>query len=263
MKLFPLLLLLAFTGTSAFTQRSTVNLLTSPSAKSSTRPSTVVNRLSPVDVLDTASNLIADAAATSSPDYIPGTSGEVSYSRASYYVILGLYLTSFPGLWSVIKRSTSAKVKRKTFVSKGENVDEGKGLRDQAGEIMAYMKANNYEVVDAGETITFRGIVQRSTSQAFFLVFCAAVGLASLALVLQIQFQNLGKCDVKHFVSTMLWPLISSCVLPFHILRRVTNIFTIRQMSSVRIRIAGHWRAKLVLVDLAITVRRIVLLEIG
>jgi hypothetical protein len=149
-----------------------------------------IAKLSPIDILETTSNLLANSDAS---DFIPGTSGEVSYSRASYYVILGLYLTSFPGLWSVIKRSTSAKIKRKTFVSKGENQAEGKSLREQAGEIMAYMKANNYEVVDAGETITFRGIVQRSTSQAFFLVFCAAVGLASFALVLQIQFQNLGK----------------------------------------------------------------------
>jgi Cofactor assembly of complex C subunit B len=55
------------------------------------------------------------------------------------------------------------------------------------------MKANNYDVVEAGETITFQGVVQRSVSQAFFLVFCTAIGLASLALVLQIQFQDLGK----------------------------------------------------------------------
>mmetsp|Transcript_25818 Transcript_25818/g.48128 ORF Transcript_25818/g.48128 Transcript_25818/m.48128 type:complete len:275 (+) Transcript_25818:170-994(+) len=170
---------------------------------------TSVAQLSPLDFFETASNVLADASTTSSPDYIPGTSGEVSYSRASYYVILGLYLTSFPGLWSVIKRSTSAKVKRKTFVSKGENATGGKGLREQAGEIMAYMKANNYEVVDAGETITFRGIVQRSTSQAFFLVFCAAVGLASLALVLQIQFQNLelpGIGEPNWFFLTLLSP---------------------------------------------------------
>lgn len=53
------------------------------------------------------------------------------------------------------------------------------------------MKSNNYEVVDAGETIQFRGIVQRSVSQAFFLTFCTALGLLSLALVLQIQFQDL------------------------------------------------------------------------
>ena len=55
------------------------------------------------------------------------------------------------------------------------------------------MKAKNYEVADAGEVITFRGVVARSTSQAFFLTFCTALGLASLALVLQIQFNELGK----------------------------------------------------------------------
>lgn len=53
------------------------------------------------------------------------------------------------------------------------------------------MKANNYEVVEASETITFRGVVQRSLSQAFFLTFCTALGLLSLALVLQIQFNGL------------------------------------------------------------------------
>ena len=57
------------------------------------------------------------------------------------------------------------------------------------------MKSNNYEVIEAGETITFRGIVERSLSQAFFLTFCTAIGFASLALVLQIQFQDLGKLD--------------------------------------------------------------------
>lgn len=154
-----------------------------------------VSKLAPFDhstIVETASTVLADSSATPS-DYIPGTSGEVTYSKASYYVILGLYLTSFPGLWSTIKRSTKAKVKRKTYISKGENApgEGGKGLREQAGEIMAYMKANNYEVVDAGETITFKGVIQRSISQACFLVFCSAVGLASLALVLQIQFQSI------------------------------------------------------------------------
>merc|ERR1712127_689114 len=87
--------------------------------------------------------------------------------------------------------STKAKVKRKTYVSAGEASKDGKELRQQAGEIMAYMKANNYEVAEAGETITFRGLVARSTSQLFFLTFCTALGLGSLALVLQIQLQDL------------------------------------------------------------------------
>lgn len=116
--------------------------------------------------------------------------GEVTYSKWSYYGTLTLYALSFPGLWSTIKRSTVAKVKRKTYVSRGEAAENGKDLRQQAGEIMAYMKANNYEVKEAGETITFQGVVQRSTSQAFFLTFCTAIGLGSLALVLQIQFQD-------------------------------------------------------------------------
>ena len=61
----------------------------------------------------------------------------VSYSKASYYTVLALYIMSFPGLWSQIKRSTTAKVKRKTYVSPGENSTGGKDLRQQAGEIMA------------------------------------------------------------------------------------------------------------------------------
>eukprot|EP00566_Odontella_aurita_P018706 CAMPEP_0113546614 /NCGR_PEP_ID=MMETSP0015_2-20120614/11901_1 /TAXON_ID=2838 /ORGANISM="Odontella" /LENGTH=319 /DNA_ID=CAMNT_0000447083 /DNA_START=36 /DNA_END=995 /DNA_ORIENTATION=+ /assembly_acc=CAM_ASM_000160 len=119
--------------------------------------------------------------------------GEPAYSKWSYYTTLGLYIMSFPGIWSQVTRSTKAKIKRKTYVSDGENsnVSGSKDMRQQAGEIMAYMKANNYEVEEAGETITFKGLVQRSTSQAFFLVFCTAIGMASLALVLQIQFNDL------------------------------------------------------------------------
>lgn len=72
------------------------------------------------------------------------------------------------------------------------------------------MKANNYEVVEAGEVITFRGLIQKSTSQAFFLVFCTLLGLASLALVLQIQFQSLSKfiytlCIILNIVSFTLY----------------------------------------------------------
>ena len=69
-----------------------------------------------VDAVDPASVSVEASTPIASPDYIPGTSGEVTYSRASYYTILGLYVLSFPGLWSTIKRSTAAKVKRMTFV---------------------------------------------------------------------------------------------------------------------------------------------------
>lgn len=82
-------------------------------AKTPSRPSPLA--MDPSNIFETASTFLADASANSA-DYIPGTSGDVSYSRASYYAILGLYLFSFPGLWSTIKRSTSAKIKKKTYV---------------------------------------------------------------------------------------------------------------------------------------------------
>ena len=206
-----------------------------PAIASKSRPRAASSRLQMMDpahsIWEAASSFLVSV-----DDAVPAA-GEVSYSKASYYTVLALYAMSFPGLWSQIKRSTTAKVKRKTFVryvwnniwqmcllsqslnscvSPGENAVGGKDLRQEAGEIMACkydmlglhlyydksntltslcsdMKANNYDVVEAGETITFRGLVQRSTSQAFFLVFCTALGMASLALVLQIQFQDLGK----------------------------------------------------------------------
>ena len=50
-------------------------------------------------------------------------------------------------------------------------------MREIAGDVMAYMQANNYEVADAGETITFRGKIAASKSQAFFLSFVTLVCL--------------------------------------------------------------------------------------
>jgi len=135
-------------------------------------------------VLAPAAAAVAAATATADVGFKP------AYSKASYYTTLGLYILSFPGIWSQVKRSTKAKMKRKTFLSDGEAANQGKDLRQQAGEIMAYMKANNYEVVEAGEVITFRGIVKQSISQACFLVFCTVLAMASLALVLQIQLQD-------------------------------------------------------------------------
>ena len=194
------------------------------------------------------------SAASSMPN-----AGGVGYSKASYYTTLGLYVMSFPGIWSQIKRSTSAKVKRKTYVSDGEAASDGKDLRQQAGEIMAYMKANNYEVLEAGETITFRGLVQKSLSQALFLTFCTALGMASLALVLQIQFQDLSKCTMgwlwcRMHGHCMYWP--SRYILIIH-----NNLFCcipIYFYSS-----PWHRIAKLVLLDSARTVRWPLLLEIG
>ena len=98
------------------------------------KPATSLNvLLEPASLLESAANTLMTAAA----DVAPPESGGISYSKASYYTILGLYLMSFPGIWSQITRSTKAKVKRKTFITPGENAEEGKSLRQQAGEIMA------------------------------------------------------------------------------------------------------------------------------
>jgi len=175
----------------AFTTPTRFN--TAKATIQSTRTSTTARNMIDMEptqftsILDTLSSnmLLADIPVA------PPEGFEPSYSKASYYTILGLYIMSFPGIWSQIKRSTKAKVKRKTYVSDGEATEGGKDLRQQAGEIMAYMKANNYEVVEAGEVITFQGLVKRSASQAYFLVFCTLLGMASLALVLQIQFADL------------------------------------------------------------------------
>ena len=61
------------------------------------------------------------------------------------------------------------------------------------------MKANNYEVVEAGEVITFRGLVKKSLSQALFLTFCVIFGMGSLALVLQIGLQDFCEYEVSVF----------------------------------------------------------------
>ena len=112
-----------------------------PYAKPVTSSSSSLHLLDPSTVLDSTSTLLADAASEIKNTMAPPEAGGISYSKASYYTILGLYLLSFPGLWSTIKRSTKAKVVTKTFETPGINATdtnaEGKGLRQQAGEIMA------------------------------------------------------------------------------------------------------------------------------
>lgn len=73
--------------------------------------STAIHMMDPSHLFDSASSLLLSDTAPSVPE-----AGGVSYSKASYYTVLALYLMSFPGLWSQIKRSTAAKVKRKTYV---------------------------------------------------------------------------------------------------------------------------------------------------
>lgn len=177
-------LVLLVSTASAFTTHSSL-----PAFSPTKQVSLQSRAVAPLNMMDPSHLTDVFSSITLSEDALPA-SGEISYSKVSYYSTLILYALSFPGIWSTITRSTTAKIKRKTYVSSGAAAG-GKDQRTQAGEIMAYMKANNYEVQEAGETITFRGLVARSTSQAFFLTFCTALGMASLALVLQIQFQDL------------------------------------------------------------------------
>jgi hypothetical protein len=117
----------------------------------------------------------------------------VGYSQASYFTSLGLYLLSFPGLWSVIKRATKTKYKDRVYVVPGPSAVEGaRPLKQTAAEIVAYFNANNYVIKEAGEEITFEGNVAANKGQAFFLVFCTFLCLGTLALVLQIQFPDPG-----------------------------------------------------------------------
>ena len=54
-------------------------------------------------------------------------------------------------------------------------------------------------MAEAGETLVFEGIVQKSTSQAFFLTFCMLGGLGCLALVLSIQVPVIGPLEVGNW----------------------------------------------------------------
>jgi hypothetical protein len=70
-------------------------------------------------LISDAADAVAAAATSSSAAAVEDgvkSSFTPTYSNASYYTTLALYALSFPGLWSQIKRSTTAKVKRKTYV---------------------------------------------------------------------------------------------------------------------------------------------------
>eukprot|EP00898_Chlorokybus_atmophyticus_P001036 jgi/Chlat1/1933/Chrsp153S02257 len=108
---------------------------------------------------------------------------------ASYWTALGLFALSLPGLWSLIKRSTKSKVKRRVFQVDGPSM---KPLKSLARDISTFFLSNNYRVAEAGETIVFEGNVAPSRGQAAFLTFCAFMGLGSTALVLSIAQPAIG-----------------------------------------------------------------------
>lgn len=132
--------------------------------------------------------------ATTAADY------EFQGSYASLYVTLGLFVLSFPGIISLVTRATKIKPDQRTYVLPGPLAPENeKPIRQVAAEIMAYFQANNYKVDTAGETIIFKGIVEKSKSQAFFLSACMLGGLWCLALVLSIQVPKIGPLEVGNW----------------------------------------------------------------
>jgi len=112
---------------------------------------------------------------------------------------------SFPGIISLVTRSVKISVDQRVYELPGPKALVGteKPLRQVAAEIMAYFQANNYKVVDAGETIVFKGEVARSVSQACFLSFCMLGGLWCLALVLSISLPTIGPLEVGNYYYAM------------------------------------------------------------
>lgn len=119
---------------------------------------------------------------------VPAISAELSGGppASSYYVSLGLFLITLPGLWSLIKRAPKAKVRRRTYEVPGPGQEGAKPLDARAREIFQYFKRYNYEVKGTGDVITFVGNYKASTSQAAALVAYTLISLACTALVLSI-----------------------------------------------------------------------------
>lgn len=120
---------------------------------------------------------VADAA------YAPSEGG---YAQTSYYGTLGLYAVSLPGLYSTITRAVKFKPIQKVYVAPGPAA--GREVRQTAGEISAYFRAMNFQPEPSGEKIKFRGTMGRSRGQAAFLTFVTFLSMASLAIVLTIQY---------------------------------------------------------------------------
>ena len=138
--------------------------------------------------VDAASHLSTFSQFVADSDVI----GDVGYSKYSLYGTLGLYVLTLPGLFSLVTRSVKTKPVTKVYDIPGPANPSAKPLRQTAAEIMAYFKAMNYEVETAEEVITFKGVLQRSNSQAAFLTFCTFMGLGSLGLVLSILVPDIG-----------------------------------------------------------------------
>ena len=78
---------------------------------------------SSTDVVDASSTAAQAAAAVAVPAAVAEEVFKLAYSKASYYTTLGLYVLSFPGIWSQIKRSTKAKMKQRLLMVCHNRID--------------------------------------------------------------------------------------------------------------------------------------------
>lgn len=171
-------------GTSITRMSRTVGL---PRAVPETRGNEETQTASGLSLSTTMFLLFLSSIIDSSPLASANAEGMSSSPPASsYYVSLGLFLFTLPGLWSLIKRSPKAKIKRKTFEVAGPAVAGHMPLDTRARQIFNYFKNYNYTVKETGEVIIFEGNYRASVGQAAALVLYTAISLASTALVLSI-----------------------------------------------------------------------------
>eukprot|EP00282_Hemiselmis_andersenii_P000701 CAMPEP_0114135898 /NCGR_PEP_ID=MMETSP0043_2-20121206/14929_1 /TAXON_ID=464988 /ORGANISM="Hemiselmis andersenii, Strain CCMP644" /LENGTH=301 /DNA_ID=CAMNT_0001229621 /DNA_START=26 /DNA_END=931 /DNA_ORIENTATION=- len=131
-----------------------------------------------VQLLAAAAADVESAAPSGPASFVP------SYSVGSYYATLGLFLLSIPGAWSLVTRSVKYKPIKKTYVTDGPA--KGKEVRQTAAEITAYFRALNFSPEPTSDTVTFRGTMGKSQSQALYLTFCTFLSLAAVGIVLTI-----------------------------------------------------------------------------
>lgn len=131
------------------------------------------------------------------------------YSKYSYYGVLALFVLSFPGIFSLVKRSVKSKVVRKTYEVAGPAAPGGRPTRELGADIVAYFQANNYKITEAADVIVFEGIKAPISGRAAFLTACVFISFAGLALVLTIVEQAAfgGGLGNLWYLGTLLSPI--------------------------------------------------------
>eukprot|EP00962_Isochrysis_galbana_P058930 scaffold32279_cov109-Isochrysis_galbana.AAC.1 len=164
---------------------------------------------------------------------LPAVAADDGFSSASYYTTLALYVLAFPGVYSLVKRSTKSKVVQKTYEVAGPAAPAGRPTRELAGDILAFFQANNYKVKDRGEVIVFEGVQAPLAGRAAFLTFCVFISLASLALVLTILEQSVfgegNGIGNLWYLSTLVSPVAGKYYLDN---AERTEIFKVRIVTS-------------------------------